>query len=171
MTVSLCIRQESKRNDDSVSVEELDWSNPSWTPLLWLYMIWIIISLWFLSYTQIHCHVRIEKSPNCCYRIRFPRISLYAETLRFVLMEITKVLKPSIRRGANTFDNIVYIYIIYKYKHVHARVCIYTHNKYSTHTLCKQTFILDAINHLTALIVNKHIVWIICHYYGISNQL
>ncbi len=26
MTVSLCIRQESKRNDDSVSVEELDWS-------------------------------------------------------------------------------------------------------------------------------------------------
>ncbi len=24
MTVSLCIRQESKRNDDSVSVEELD---------------------------------------------------------------------------------------------------------------------------------------------------
>ncbi len=26
MTVSLCIRQESERNDDSVSVEELDWS-------------------------------------------------------------------------------------------------------------------------------------------------
>ncbi len=26
MRVSLCIRQESKRNDDSVSVEELDWS-------------------------------------------------------------------------------------------------------------------------------------------------
>ncbi len=26
MTVSLCIRQESKRNEDSVSVEELDWS-------------------------------------------------------------------------------------------------------------------------------------------------
>ncbi len=26
MTVSLCIRQASKRNDDSVSVEELDWS-------------------------------------------------------------------------------------------------------------------------------------------------
>ncbi len=26
MTVSLCIRQESKRNNDSVSVEELDWS-------------------------------------------------------------------------------------------------------------------------------------------------
>ncbi len=24
---------------------------------------WIIISLWFLSYTQRHCHVRIEKSP------------------------------------------------------------------------------------------------------------
>ncbi len=27
MTVSLCIRQESKRNDDSVRVEELDWSD------------------------------------------------------------------------------------------------------------------------------------------------
>ncbi len=26
MTVSLCIRQGSERNDDSVSVEELDWS-------------------------------------------------------------------------------------------------------------------------------------------------
>ncbi len=29
MTVSLCIRQESKRNDGSVSVEELDWSAES----------------------------------------------------------------------------------------------------------------------------------------------
>ncbi len=29
MTVSLCIRQGSKRNDDSVSVEELDWSAES----------------------------------------------------------------------------------------------------------------------------------------------
>ncbi len=155
MTVSLCIRQESKRNDDSVSVEELDWSaESSWTPLFRLYNSspntndlyihymdkstdtpsleekktlpncgnkdgniihvlklylhqfwsvwsdgthmykslvfvdefvahlkshqrcsaafcrpvkffhtdWIIISLWFLSYTQRHCHVRIEKS-------------------------------------------------------------------------------------------------------------
>ncbi len=38
MTVSLCIRQGSKRNDDSVSVEELDWSagrqlNTSGVPL------------------------------------------------------------------------------------------------------------------------------------------
>ncbi len=51
-----------------------------------------------------HYHVRIEKRscPNCCYKIRsrkFPRISLYAETLRFVLMEITKVVKTFIRRG------------------------------------------------------------------------
>ncbi len=29
MTVSLCIRQESERNDDSVSVEEFDWSAES----------------------------------------------------------------------------------------------------------------------------------------------
>ncbi len=29
MTVPLCIRQGSKRNDDSVSVEELDWSAES----------------------------------------------------------------------------------------------------------------------------------------------
>ncbi len=38
-------------------------------------------SFWTLSYTQRHCHVRIEKGPNCCYNIRstqFPRISLYA---------------------------------------------------------------------------------------------
>ncbi len=54
-------------------------------------------SFWTLPYTQRHCHVRIEKSPNCCYNIRstqFPRISLYALTLRFVLIEITKVVKP-----------------------------------------------------------------------------
>ncbi len=136
MTVSLCIRQGSKRNDDSVSVEELDWSaerqlntsgvtlNETQThqqtqcsaafcrPVKFFHTDWIIISLWSLSYTQRHCHVRIEKSPNCCYKIRstqFPRISLYAQTLRFVLMEITKVVKPFIRRGANTFGNIVYV--------------------------------------------------------------
>ncbi len=54
-------------------------------------------SFWTLSYTQRHCHVRIEKSPNCCYNIRstqFPRISLYALTLRFVLIDITEVVKP-----------------------------------------------------------------------------
>ncbi len=54
-------------------------------------------SFWTLSYTQRHCHVRIEKSPNCCYNIRstqFPWISLYALTLRFVLIEITKVVEP-----------------------------------------------------------------------------
>ncbi len=145
MTVSLCIRQGSKRNDDSVSVEELDWSaerqlNTSgvtlnepkthhqtlmtctfiiWTkvvlaleekktlpncgnkdgniihvlklyfrlccnsfevfvahlkshqkcsaafcrPVKFFHTDWIIISLWSLSYTQRHCHVRIEKGP------------------------------------------------------------------------------------------------------------
>ncbi len=26
-------------------------------------------SFWTLSYTQRYCHVRIEKSPNCCYNI------------------------------------------------------------------------------------------------------
>ncbi len=56
-------------------------------------------SFWTLPYTQRHCHVRIVKGscPNCCYNIRstqFPRISLYALTLRFVLIEITKVVKP-----------------------------------------------------------------------------
>ncbi len=140
MTVSLCIRQESKRNDDSVIVEELDcsaerqvlipaehlwcdfkyrpWdknSSPNTNDLYIHYMDkstgtppsleekralpncqqrwkhnikndhfcciifevyempvpichwcffhtdWIIISLWTLSYTQRHCHVRIEK--------------------------------------------------------------------------------------------------------------
>ncbi len=54
-------------------------------------------SSWTLSYTQRYCHVRIERVQNCCYNIRstqFPRISLYALTLRFVLIEITKVVKP-----------------------------------------------------------------------------
>ncbi len=35
MTVSRCIRQGSKRNDDSVSVEELDWSAESPAEHLW----------------------------------------------------------------------------------------------------------------------------------------
>ncbi len=38
-----------------------------------------------------------ESCPNCCYNIRstqFPKISLYALALRFVLIEITKVEKP-----------------------------------------------------------------------------
>ncbi len=52
-------------------------------PVKFFHTDWIIISLWFLSYTQRHCHVRIEKGPvhNCCYKIRstqFPSISLYA---------------------------------------------------------------------------------------------
>ncbi len=59
-----------------------------------------------------HCHVRIEKSSVQTVAIRsthFPRISLYA--LTFVLMEITKVVKPFIRRGCpNTFGNIVYLF-------------------------------------------------------------
>ncbi len=37
-------------------------------------------------------------------------------------MEITKVVKPFIRRGANTFGNIVYIYI---YICVCVCVCVY----------------------------------------------
>ncbi len=31
-------------------------------PVKFFHTDWIIISLWFLSYTQRHCHVRIEKS-------------------------------------------------------------------------------------------------------------
>ncbi len=65
MTVSLCIRQESKRNDDSVSVEELDWSaESSWTPLVWLYMSqklitkhqWLVHMGAFISYTSELCN-------------------------------------------------------------------------------------------------------------------
>ncbi len=69
-----------------------------------------------------HGHVRIEKSPvqTVVIKLRFPRISLYAETLRFVLMEITKAVKPFIRRGANTFGNIVYMYVyIYIYIYIY----------------------------------------------------
>ncbi len=66
-------------------------------------------SLILVLYTEtLSCYNRKEFCPNCWYNIRFPRISLYASTLRFVLMNITKVLKPFIRRGANTFGNLVY---------------------------------------------------------------
>ncbi len=33
-------------------------------PVKFFHTDWIIISLWFLSYTQRHCHVRIEKGPG-----------------------------------------------------------------------------------------------------------
>ncbi len=32
-------------------------------PVKFFHTDWIIISLWFLPYTQRHCHVRIEKGP------------------------------------------------------------------------------------------------------------
>jgi len=86
-------------------------------PVKFFHTDWIIISLWFLSYTQRHCHVRIEKGPNCCYTIRFPRISLYAETLRFVLMDITKVVKPFIRRG---LINTTCQYSVYTHTYTHS---------------------------------------------------
>ncbi len=78
-------------------------------PVKFFHTDWIIISLWSLPYTQMHCHVRIEKGSVQTVAIKLevykiPRISLYAYTLRFVLMEITKVIKPFIRRGwPNTF--------------------------------------------------------------------
>ncbi len=72
-------------------------------------------SFWTLPYTQRHCHVRIEKGTQ------FPRISLYALTLRFVLIEITKVVKPVHKKGATQYfwQYSVYIYIyIYIYVYV-----------------------------------------------------
>ncbi len=111
-------------------------------PVKFFHTDWIIISLWFLSYTQRHCHVRIEKSPNCCYTIRFPRISLYAETLRFVLMEITKVVKPVIRRGCQYFWQYrVYIYI---YLHLQSYMWPWT----TKSVLCVNLFKLRCIHHL-----------------------
>ncbi len=43
MTVSLCIRQESKRNDDSVSVEELDWSAFEGVLYFWQYSVYKLL--------------------------------------------------------------------------------------------------------------------------------
>ncbi len=65
---------------------------------------WIIISLWSLSYTQRHCHVRIEKGSVQTVAIKLEahnslEYNYMLEKLRFVLMEITKVVKPFIRRG------------------------------------------------------------------------
>ncbi len=139
-------------------------------PIKFFHTDWIIISLWSLSYTQRHCHVRIENGSVqtvaitldsleyhymcvpvwlsgralCLLRkrlwVRFPgntctnekcitwmhckslwikasakciNVNVYAETLRFVLMKITKVVKPVIRRGVPKHLAIkrVYIYI------------------------------------------------------------
>ncbi len=57
---------------------------------------------------------------NCCYNIgstQFPRISLYALTLRFVLIEITKVVKPVHKKEVTQYFwqysvcTYIYIYI------------------------------------------------------------
>ncbi len=115
-------------------------------------------SFWTLSYTQRHCHVRIEKSPNCCYNIRrtqFPRISLYALTLRFVLIEITKVVKPVHQKGATQYFwqysvhahiyiytcMCVYMYIIYTYTHIHTHTHTYIHTH--THTQLFKCFLVS----------------------------
>ncbi len=75
-------------------------------PVKFFHTDWIIISLWFLPYTQRHCHVRIEKHP-----VQTVAIKLEAHnSLEYHYMEITKVVKPSIRRGwPNTFGNVVYV--------------------------------------------------------------
>ncbi len=43
--MSLCIRQESKRNDDSVSVEELDWSAFEGVLYFWQYSVYKLLKL------------------------------------------------------------------------------------------------------------------------------
>ncbi len=70
-------------------------------PVKFFHTDWIIISLWFLSYAQRHCCVRIEKGS-----VQTVAIKLEA----WKLMEMTKVVKAFIRRGwPNTFGNILYI--------------------------------------------------------------
>ncbi len=58
-----------------------------------------------------HHHVRIETAPFYTLAIKLEAHNSleynYMRKLRFTLMEITKVGKPFIRRGANTFGNIV----------------------------------------------------------------
>ncbi len=71
-------------------------------------------SFWTLSYTQRHCHDRIEKGPVQTVAIILEAHNFleyhYDLTLRFVLIEITKVVNLFIRRGRpNTFGNIVYM--------------------------------------------------------------
>ncbi len=63
-------------------------------PVKFFHTDWIIISLWSLPYTQRHCHVRIEKSPNCCYKIRsthFPRITLCSSSSSSPLLSLVQV--------------------------------------------------------------------------------
>ncbi len=159
MTVSLCIRQGSERNDDSVSVEELDWSAERQVLIpaehLWcdfkfrpraknsspntndLYIHYMDIS------TGTPPSLEEKKAlPNCgnkdgniiqvlknyistsvatvlkCMKWLYPCVEGYTWEgvwwwifgSRFVLMEMTKVVKPFIRRGwPNTFGNILYI--------------------------------------------------------------
>ncbi len=70
MTVSLCIRQESKRNDDSVSVEELDWSAEGVTQYCWQYsasnkhFIILNILIQIENSILIHCIIKLIQQMN-----------------------------------------------------------------------------------------------------------
>ncbi len=166
MTVSLCIRHGSKRNDDWVSVEELDWSaerqvlipaehlwcdftcrpwarnsSPN-TNDLYIHYMDIYISKRKRHFqtvaTKKFMYLKLVFPPllqqfwsvlnGCTYKSlvfgdEFLAQGLHLKSLqrcsagirtwlslRFVLMEMTKVVKPFIRRGwPNTFGNILYI--------------------------------------------------------------
>ncbi len=66
-------------------------------PVKFFHTDWIIISLWFLSYTQRHCHVRIEKSPNNYLMKISPDLTTEA-VVTITLKELLQDKTLSIRR-------------------------------------------------------------------------
>ncbi len=89
-------------------------------PVKFFHTDWIIISLWFLSYTQRHCHVRIEKSS-----VQTVTITLEAHSsleYHYMLQHYDLYSWNSLEGGPNTFANIVYK-VIWENSH--------NYNKYS----------------------------------------
>ncbi len=117
MTVSLCIRQGSERNDDSVSVEELDWSAESQVLIpaehLWCdfkYRPWAKnvspntndLYIWVPSFHTLQ---------NCCVR-GGNNIFKYMNYVSIFVATVWKCLFLFQRTGCpSTFGNIVYIWV------------------------------------------------------------
>ncbi len=142
MTVSLCIRQGLKRKDDSVRVEELDWSAEKkakhQTPMTCTYGYSHFIHVKtvatggntifkYINYVSIFV-ATVWKCLFLFWRRGCPNTFVHIMNVHVIV--ITKVVKPFIKRGwPNTFGNIVYVYI---YIYIH----IYIHTSNSWHGVC-----------------------------------
>ncbi len=104
MTVSLCIRQGSKRNDDSVSVEELDWSAESqilipaehfWCDFKcrpWAKHQWLVYTVYGYSNFR-HFQNCCNRDGNIIFKSRCPDTFVHKVYIPFKYLGLVRCLK------------------------------------------------------------------------------